>query len=147
MNVSAGLLLKSFLWIRIHTDPHSFWSDGFGSGSRRAKLTHKSAENSLLRDEDFSCSSNVRYVVLGISKLQCSIKNYIFFSCKFFPIFGHQNPGCGSGSACHKKCWIRFGSVSGSALKPMRIHNTAEIIHKSINTFQYPINATLLIIL
>ncbi len=36
----------------------------------------------------------------------------IFFHLEIFPIFGHQNPGSGS------------GSVSGSALKPMRIHNT-----------------------
>jgi hypothetical protein len=42
-------------------DPHSFWSAGSESGSRRAKITNKSEENlnfvvldSLLRDEDFS---------------------------------------------------------------------------------------------
>jgi hypothetical protein len=33
-------------------------------------------------------------------------KFFDFFpSCKFFPIFGHQNPG--SGSAFNLKCWIR----------------------------------------
>jgi hypothetical protein len=129
--------VKSLLWIRIHTDPH--WEYGSGSGSRRGKIkmTHKSEENSsarcsLLRDKDFSCSSNVLYGDLGIRKLQCSLKKYFFFSCTFFPIFGYQNPGSGSGSALTKN--------AGSTTLP-------EITHKSINTFQYPINATLLIIL
>jgi|LakMenEpi03Aug12_release.lakeMendotaPanAssembly.Ray.scaffolds.fasta_scaffold1027594_1 hypothetical protein len=51
-----------------------------GSGSRRAKITHKnikvtnfhvwSAGCSLLKAEGFSCSLNVLYGGLGISKLQ-----------------------------------------------------------------------------
>jgi hypothetical protein len=61
-------------------DPHSNY--GFGSGSRRAKMTHKnrkkyriflfrSAGCSLLRAEGgFSCSLGVLYGGLGISKLQ-----------------------------------------------------------------------------
>jgi hypothetical protein len=79
---TAGLILKSLLWIRIRTSPHSFWLAGSGSalGIRiriqevQIKKTHKSEENSsahcsLKRDEDFSCSSNVPYGGLGISKL------------------------------------------------------------------------------
>jgi hypothetical protein len=60
-----------------HPDPH--WEYGSGSGSKRAKVTHKSEENLsfgvLLRDEDFSCSLEVLYEGLGISKLQFFIKN------------------------------------------------------------------------
>ncbi len=41
---------------------------------------------------------DVLYGGLGIGKLQFLIQtNYIFSSCKFFPIFGQQNP------------WIRIG--------------------------------------
>ncbi len=74
-------------------------------------------------DEDFSCSLGVLYGGLGISKLQFLIKKiYIFFCCKFFPIFGHQNRASGSvsGSTLTKNA----GSGSGSAFKPMRIRNT-----------------------
>jgi hypothetical protein len=42
--------------------------------------------------------------------------NKKFSGCKFFLIFGHQNPG--SGFALTKN------AGSGSALKLMRIHNT-----------------------
>jgi hypothetical protein len=58
-------------------DPHS----NCGSGSRRAKMTHKNRKKSsifmflstgcsLLRAEGFSCSLGVLYGGLGISKLQ-----------------------------------------------------------------------------
>jgi hypothetical protein len=61
------------------------WVAGSGSGSRRAKMTHKnrkkyrmfmfwSAGCSLLRTEGFSCSLGVFYEGLGISKLQFLIK-------------------------------------------------------------------------
>jgi hypothetical protein len=64
-------------------DPHS--NCGSGSGSRRAKMTHKnrkqyrffmfwSAGCSLLRAEGFSCSLGVLYGGLGISKWQFLIK-------------------------------------------------------------------------
>jgi hypothetical protein len=59
-------------------DPHS--NGGSGTGSRRAKMTHKNRKKSriyiflstgcsLLRAEGFSCSLNVLYGGLGISKL------------------------------------------------------------------------------
>ncbi len=62
-------------------DPHS----NCGSGSRRAKMTHKKRKKSrifmflgtgcsLLRAEAFSCSLGVLYGGLGISKLQFLIK-------------------------------------------------------------------------
>jgi hypothetical protein len=67
-----------------------------------------------LRAEGFSCSLEVLYRGLGISKLKFLIKKIeiFFFSFRFFPIFGHQNPGSrtrsGTGSA------IRKNSGSGS---------------------------------
>jgi hypothetical protein len=51
-------------------------------------------------------------------------KEYIFFTCNFVPIFGHKNPGSGSGSSMTKNAGS--GYVSRSARKPMRIRNTAE---------------------
>jgi hypothetical protein len=62
-------------------DPHS----NSGSGSRRAKKTHKNRKKSrifmflstgcsLLRAEGFSCSFGLLYEGLGISKLQFLIK-------------------------------------------------------------------------
>ncbi len=57
---------------------------------------------------------------LGINELQFMIKNMIFFSCKIFTIFGHQNPGHGSGTGSVLTCI----AGSGSALKPMRSHNS-----------------------
>ncbi len=89
-------------------DLHSFWSAGFGSVSalgiriregqhgpqKWRKFKFWSARCSLLRNEDFSCSLDVLYEGLEISKLQFLIKKYKFlFSCKFLQIFGHQNPG------------------------------------------------------
>ncbi len=83
---------------------------GSGSGSRRAKMTQKSWKNvknfmfwnagcSLSRAECFFCNLDVLYGGLEISKLLFLIqKKFNFFSCKFFSIFGHKNPGSGSGS-------------------------------------------------
>ncbi len=73
---------------------------------------------SFLRAEGFFCSLDFLCGGLVIGKLQFLIKNNIFdfvFSCKFFSIFGHQNPG--SGSVFSLKCWIR--------IKWMRIRNAA----------------------
>jgi hypothetical protein len=54
---------------------------------------------SSLRAEGFSCSLCVLYGGLGITKLQFFSKKYpIFFSCKLFSIFYHQNPGFRTGS-------------------------------------------------
>ncbi len=85
---------------------------GCGSESRRAKMTHKrrnfpfwSAGCSLLRAEGFFCNLDGLYGGPGIGKFVVFDPNF-FFSCKFFPIFGHQNPG--SGSVFSLKCWIRI---------------------------------------
>ncbi len=149
----AGQVNKSLLWIRIwiriHTDPHSFWSAGSGSGSRRAKIkmTHKSEEISLLRDEEFSCSSNVLYGGLGIGKLQCSINSAVNFF--LFLVINtldldpdpHWQKMLDPDPHWQKMLdpdphWTQCGSTT-----------LPGIIHKSINTFQYLINATFLIIL
>jgi hypothetical protein len=89
------------------------WVARSGSGSRRAKITHKSRKKSrifmflstgcsLLRVEGFSCSLGVLYGGLGISKLQFLIKKIkiIFPAINFFSILGHQtlDPGSWSGS-------------------------------------------------
>jgi hypothetical protein len=68
-----------------------------GSGSRRAKMTHKSRKKyknfmfssvkwPLLRSEGFFSNLDVLYGGLGIGKLYFLIikKIYIFFSCNFF---------------------------------------------------------------
>ncbi len=51
----------------------------------------------LFRAEGFSCSLDIRYGGLGISKLQFLIKKgFKKISAVFFSsIFGHQNPGSG----------------------------------------------------
>jgi hypothetical protein len=85
-------------------------------------MNHKSEENLsfevldvLFRgDENFSCSWNPLNVLYQ-KKIRKKTSAVIFLS-----IFGHQNPGSGSGSALTKNA----GSVSGSALKPMRSRNT-----------------------
>ncbi len=76
-----------------------------GSGSRRAKMTHKSRKNleiscfevldvPRLRPEAFFCSLDVLYGGLGIIYLHCLFKKrkkfQLFFSSS---IFAHQNPG------------------------------------------------------
>ncbi len=68
--------------------------------NRRKSRIVLSTGCSLLRAEGFSCSLGVLYGDLGISKLQFLIKKIdIKFSCKFFPILGHQtlDPDPGSG--------------------------------------------------
>jgi hypothetical protein len=66
-----------------------------------------------LRAESFSCRLDVLYRDLVINK---------FFSCEIFKFLGHLKVGSGS------------GNISGSALKPMRIHNTKRkgFIHKRL---------------
>jgi hypothetical protein len=80
-----------------------------GSGSRRAKMTHKNRKKvtkvtstgcSLRSAEGFSCSFDVLYEGLGISKLQFLIKKDKTFV--FFLNFWSS------------KHWIRIGSESGS---------------------------------
>jgi hypothetical protein len=95
---------------------------GSGSGSRRAKMTHKlkklrnvmfsSAGCSLLRAEGFSCSLDILYEGLGngTSKLQFLIYKKIYnfcFSYKFFFNFWSSKP------------WIRIG-IQPKMLDPDR---------------------------
>jgi hypothetical protein len=52
----------------------------------------------FFRAEGFSCSLDVLYGGLGISKLQCLIRKGRKIQLYFFSsVFGHQNPGSGSG--------------------------------------------------
>ena len=100
------------------------WVAKSGSGTRRAKMTHKnrkkykifmfwSAGCFLLRVEGFSCSLGVLYGGLWISKLQFLTKEIkIKFPAVNFFNFRSSNPG--SGSAIGKNAGS--GSVSGSAL-------------------------------
>ncbi len=74
-----------------------------------------SARCSLLRAEGFFCSLDALYGGLGVG----TTKFNFFPSCKFFFIFGHQNPGAGSGSVFSLKCWIPI------RIKRIRIRNTA----------------------
>ncbi len=102
-------------------DPDQCFGSGFHpdwTQSRRTKMTHKnlkklrnfmfwSAGCSLLRAEGCFCSLDVLYGGLGIGIWQFLMKKYfLFFSCKFITIFGHQNPG--SGLLFSLKCWIRI---------------------------------------
>ncbi len=88
-------------WIRINLS--------CGSGSSRAKMTHKNRKKarifmfsctgcSLLRAEGFFCNLGVLYGGLGISKLQFLIKKIkIKFPAINFSNFRSSNPGSGSG--------------------------------------------------
>jgi hypothetical protein len=64
--------------------------------------------------ESFSCSLCDHYGGLGISKLQFFIKKIsnFYLAINFFPVFGRQNPGFGTGS----RSAIRKNAGSGSAL-------------------------------
>ncbi len=73
-----------------------------GSGSRRAKMTHKSKKirnimfwsvgGSLLRAEGFFCNLDVLCEGLGIGKLLFLIQNIKNSSCKFFFSFWSSKP-------------------------------------------------------
>ncbi len=107
-------------WIRIKSglDPYP----DPDSESRRAKLPRKveklrnfmfwSAGCSLLRAEGFFCSLEVLSGGLRDRYLNCSFWSkdfiFIFYGCKFFPIFIHQNPGSGFGSVFSLKRCIRI---------------------------------------
>ncbi len=99
---SVSNLVQDPDWIRIQSSQwiliqhFMFWSAGW----------------SLLRAECFFCSLDVLYGGLGF---------FSNFGCKYFSIFGHQNPGSGSGSVFSLKCWIRI------RIKWIRIRNTALI--------------------
>ncbi len=124
-----------FWWIRIKilgfwwpknnhvSDPYP---DPLGSGSRKAKMTHKnrkkyrifmfwSAGCSLLRAEGFSRSLGVLYGGLGISKWQFLNKK-IKLNFQLYILFNFRSSNSGSGSAIRKNT----GSVSGSALNQCR---------------------------
>ncbi len=131
---------------RIHTsdqgcgsrlDPDSIGSvdpdSEYGSGSRRAKMAHKSRNFfykfmfwsvgwPLLRAEGLFCNLDVLYGGLGIGKLQFLIKKFKFFSsCNFLFNFWSLKPWLriGSGLLFSLKCWIRI------RMKWMRIRNPA----------------------
>jgi hypothetical protein len=102
-------------------DPYLDSQSGFGS--RRAKMTHKhrkklinfffwSAWCSLLRAEGFSCS-------LDISKLQFLIKtrfkNFLLYF--FSSVFGHQNPGSGSGFTWNAGSGSEFNDSGSTSLE------------------------------
>ena len=99
-----------------------------GSGSRRAKMTHKSKKNfmlwsvrcSLLRAESFFCNLDVIYL----------------FNCNFFINFGSLNPwirnGSGSRLVFSLKCWIRI------RMKWMRIRN-----HRKYQSNMYTVHAVM----
>jgi hypothetical protein len=100
-------------WIRIRTDFDRLDPE-CGSGYRRAKIIHKNRKKLrnfkfevldvlFLRAEGFSCSSDVLHKSLGTNKLQ-----FLILKIGLFKIFSHQNIG------------------SGSAVKPLRIHNTGK---------------------
>jgi hypothetical protein len=55
-------------------------------------------------------------------------------SCKFFSIFGHQNPGSGSGSAVRKNA----GTVSGSALNQWAFTTLDYLFFSEQNTAKFP---------
>ncbi len=107
------------LQIRIRMGPHWFWSAGSGSGSRRAKMNHSRkkwrnfmswiAGYSLLRAECFSCSLDVLYGGLGISKSQFLI----------IKLFQQNSP--------KSWIWIRF-----------RIETRADLQHKSLPVHTVP---------
>jgi hypothetical protein len=108
-------------WIRIQS---SQWIRNPGTDPRGQKWTTKirkswrnfmfwSAGCSLLSAEGFSSSWDVFYGRLGTSKFQFLIKKNlkILFSCKFFDILGHQNPGSGlvfSLNCLIRNQWIRI---------------------------------------
>ncbi len=83
-------------------DPYPDQDSQSGSGSRRAKKLKKlinliflNTGCSLLRTEGFSCSLDVLYGVLGITKLKLlTKKEEEKLSAVFFP-FSHQKPGSG----------------------------------------------------
>jgi hypothetical protein len=106
-------------------DPHS----KCGSGSRRAKITHKNRKKfrifmflstgcSLLRAEGFSCSLGVLCGGLGISKLHFLIKKIEikYTAIIFFSILGHQTLDLESGSGAGIRNKKNAGSGSVSAL-------------------------------
>ncbi len=104
--------------IRFRTDPHSLWSGGPILPSKVKKF--QAFKCQMFSFEGWWLLLELRRPLwrpIWISKFQLLIKKYFSFSWKFFPIFGHQNPGSGSGywsgSALTKIAGS--GSVFGSA--------------------------------
>jgi hypothetical protein len=96
-----------------------------GPESRRSKITQKnrnkfwSAGCSLLRAEGFSCSLDVLYGGLGISKLKFVSKNKIkILAANVFSIFVHQT---GSRLVFSLKFWIR-NTAPVKIIKTLRVH-------------------------
>ena len=81
MKILSFFLFFGVIFALLDRDPDPQYVCGSGSGSRKAKMTHKNRKKSrifigcsLLRAEGFSCSLGVLYGGLGISKLQFLIK-------------------------------------------------------------------------
>ncbi len=69
-----------------------------------------------MRAEGFSCSLCVHYGGLRISIIA---KKYIkIYNCNFFSIFGHQNPGFGTGSGSAIRKNAGLNSVGGRFITP-----------------------------
>ncbi len=111
-----GITSLPVLWIRIRIRinpdstrclapyPKSHSGSGSRSGSKRAKMPRK----------------NVLHGDLGISKLQFmnqkkKKKNTRYIRCIFLSVFGHQNPGSGSGIT-----WLA-GSGSTTLIRAMSL--------------------------
>jgi len=119
-----------------------------GSGSRRAKMTHKNSKSrifmflstgcSLLRAESFSCSLGVLYGGLGISKLHFWSRKYkLNFQLNFFFNFRSSNPG--SKSAIRKNAGS--GSVSGSTLNQCGSETLGKIVQSEIAVEQISVRS------
>ncbi len=80
---------------------------------------------SLLWSEGFSSSLDLLHGGPGTSKLQFWKKIlHLFSAVNFSKIFGHQNPGSGSGLVFSLKCWIRIRNqrnwIRNTAWKPWK---------------------------
>ncbi len=85
-----------------------------------------SAGCSVLRTQSFSCSLDVLYGVLRISKLQFLIKKKILRKIQLYfflsVFFGHQNPGSWMDPyRIYLKCWIRIYNTGSSKNNFLRL--------------------------
>jgi hypothetical protein len=105
-------------WIRINLSCSIQIQEGKNDPQKKLKNFHvlKCWMFSFLRADGFSFSLCVLYGGLRISKVKFSIQKIKkkFYICKTFSIFGHQNPGFGTGSGSGSA--IRKNAGSRSAL-------------------------------
>ncbi len=104
-------------------------------GKKLPTKIEKSYEISFFKCWMFSfdeCSLDALYGGLGISELQFLIKKVFFFvSCKFFSIFGHQNPGSGSRLVFSLKYWIRIKGSGSETLICFYSHGESLLAKKA----------------